>query len=311
MMSPTMITEDTMKKQYSFTFAFVVLMILVSPFTGCVSKQWDAVSGVVYRVEVSRVIDGDTISVILPDGSTGTIRFLGVDAPELSPESNNPFEYEGITDVYCLASYGMIAKSDVTDLLLDEQIDIEFDASAGSKDVFDRWLAYIYLTNGSDFNELLLKQGYAQVYTKQTFSKKDVYLSLQEEAMKNHTGLWSCSIIESSSLYISSVHYDALGDDRTNLNDEYVQITYTGNTTGSDSIELTGCMLKDDDGTQFSFPTGFYLYNGQTITIYTGSGESTQSELFWGSTTPIWNNEEDTAYLLDDSGNLLDLYTWG
>lgn len=310
-MSNMMVKEDKKTKQHFFTLVLIILMILVSPFTGCVSKQWDPVSGEEYRVEVTRVIDGDTISVILPDGSTGTIRFLGVDAPELSPESNNPLEYEGITDVNCLASYGMIAKSYVTDLLLDEQIDIEFDAFAGSKDIFDRWLAYIYLANGSDLDELLLKQGYAQVYTKQVFSKKDVYLSFQKEAMDDHAGLWSCSIIESSSLYISSVHYDALGDDRTNLNDEYVQITYTGNKTGSDSIDLSGYMLKDDDGTQFSFPTGFYLFNGQTITIYTGSGESTQSALFWESTTPIWNNEEDTTYLLDDSGNILDLYTWG
>jgi len=47
-----------------------------------------------------------------------------------------------------------------------------------------------------------------------------------------------------------------------------------------------------------------------TVTIYTGSGVDTQDKLYWGSNSPIWNNDHDTAYLKDNEGNLVDSWRW-
>lgn len=49
---------------------------------------------------------------------------------------------------------------------------------------------------------------------------------------------------------------------------------------------------------------------GATITVYTGGGTDTDSELYWGSGSAIWNNDGDTASLYDGSGALVDSYSW-
>ena len=294
------------------SFCFLILFLLSSAFLGCITTtSWSPISNETYTVLVTQVIDGDTISIILPDGNKGTLRFLGVDTPELSAESNNPFEYGNITDMDCLATYASIAKTYVADRLLDKEVLIEFDAFSGFKDHYDRWLSYVYLLNGTDINALLLGQGYARVYTKETFSKKASYLVVENAARQDKKGLWSCTDRDSYGVSISLVWYDAAGDDRTNLNDEYVCVTYTANETGDTSIDLTGYSLNDDDGNRFMFPDGLTLADGQIITIYTGQGENTYTELYWGSNTPIWNNDGDTAYIQDDKEVVVDIYQWG
>ena len=58
----------------------------------------------------------------------------------------------------------------------------------GYRDRYGRLLAYVYV-NGTDFNALLLKEGYARVYVTK-FKKLEYYLKLQEIAMKERRGLW-------------------------------------------------------------------------------------------------------------------------
>ncbi len=50
---------------------------------------------------VIRVVDGDTVSVSFLDGSTDTVRLLGVDTPEMFT-ANKANEYGNITDTVCL-----------------------------------------------------------------------------------------------------------------------------------------------------------------------------------------------------------------
>ncbi len=100
---------------------------------------------------------------------------------------------------------------------------------------------------------------------------------------------------------ISSINYDAPGNDWDNLNGEYVIIR----NNGSENTDLTGWHLTDAASHTFTFPS-FTLNTGSTVTIYTGSGSNTQTSLYWGSSTPIWNNDTDTAYLYDADGNLID-----
>jgi len=100
---------------------------------------------------------------------------------------------------------------------------------------------------------------------------------------------------------INNIIYDAPGNDWDNLNGEYVIIQ----NNGSENADLTGWQLKDSYGHTFTFPS-FILNSGSTVTIYTGSGSGTQTSLYWGSSTPIWNNDTDIASLYDADGNLID-----
>ena len=55
------------------------------------------------------------------------------------------------------------------------------------------------------------------------------------------------------------------------------------------------------------FPTGFTLGAGARVRIHSGCGTDAADELFWcTSGSAIWNNDGDTAFLVDPSGNLVD-----
>ncbi len=55
---------------------------------------------------------------------------------------------------------------------------------------YGRYLAYVYLENGTDFNALLVKNGLARVYKEGKCRKEAYYLQLEEIARANKTGLW-------------------------------------------------------------------------------------------------------------------------
>jgi len=109
------------------------------------------------------------------------------------------------------------------------------------------------------------------------------------------------------SIIIFFVNYDAEGeDDDANLNGEWVEIR----NTGDQDMNMTGWKLHDESGHVFSFPYGFVLKAGQSVKIYTGSGENTASELYWGRNKSVWNNDRDCAYLVDDQGNVVGKRCW-
>lgn len=108
------------------------------------------------------------------------------------------------------------------------------------------------------------------------------------------------------SVVIVTVHYDAAGNDWDNLNDEYVVIKNERN----EAVDMTGWTLSDEANHVYTFPSGFILNAGATVTVYTGSGVDAQDKLYWGSSSPIWNNDGDTVYLKDSEGNLIDIWSW-
>ena len=86
-----------------------------------------------------------------------------------------------------------------------------------------------------------------------------------------------------------------------NLKDEWVKIS----NKGSSPVSLTGWKIGDDGSKHtYTFPS-YTLNSGSTVTVYTGKGTSTATEVYWGSDSPIWNNDGDTAYLFENSGKLV------
>ncbi|MCK4736650.1 MAG: lamin tail domain-containing protein, partial [Methanophagales archaeon] len=100
-------------------------------------------------------------------------------------------------------------------------------------------------------------------------------------------------------------HYDAAGNDHYNLNDEYIVLKNIGGT----SINLERWVIKDKENHTYVFPS-FELLPGATVTIRTGSGTNTATDLYWGSKRAIWNNKGDTVYLYDANKNLVDTKSW-
>ena len=51
-----------------------------------------------------------------------------------------------------------------------------------------------------------------------------------------------------------------------------------------------------------TIPSNTVLGAGETITLHTGNGTSTNSDLYWGSGSAIWNNGGDTITVTNDQG---------
>lgn len=65
-------------------------------------------------------------------------------------------------------------------------------------------------------------------------------------------------------------------------------------------------MLKDESAShRYTFPAGFVLGAGTTVTVYTGCGTNGQASLYWCSGGAVWNNDGDTAFVTDHNGNIV------
>ncbi len=104
-----------------------------------------------------------------------------------------------------------------------------------------------------------------------------------------------------SELALQRVHADADGDDRENLNDEYLVFENTGSST----LDLSGWTITDEAGHTYTVPDGTTLAPGDTITLHTGSGSDTAADLYWGSESPIWNNAGDTVTVRNNQGDVV------
>ncbi len=102
-----------------------------------------------------------------------------------------------------------------------------------------------------------------------------------------------------SGLAVAEINADAEGRDGENLNDEYVVFE----NSGTETLDLSGWTVADDADHTYTIPDGVMLAPGATVTLYTGSGTATDSELYWGSGSPIWNNDGDTVIVTTNEGD--------
>ncbi|HNY88965.1 MAG TPA: thermonuclease family protein, partial [Methanoregulaceae archaeon] len=110
---------------------------------------------------VTRTIDGDTVYLSFPDGRAETLRILGIDTPEMTPEGNDPGKFRGITDPEFLSIWGEEAASYTNEKLTGKIVTISYDPAAGSRDTYGRLLATVILPDGTNHGEDLIRQGLA------------------------------------------------------------------------------------------------------------------------------------------------------
>jgi competence protein ComEC len=102
-------------------------------------------------------------------------------------------------------------------------------------------------------------------------------------------------------LALVEVHADAEGADGENLNDEYIVLE----NTGSETLDLSGWTISDAAGHTYTVSEGTTLDPGATLTVHSGSGSDTASDLYWGSGSPIWNNGGDTVIVRNSQGDVV------
>jgi micrococcal nuclease len=130
-------------------------------------------------VSVVRVVDGDTISVLL-DGSETKVRLIGINAPE-SVDPRRP--------VQC---FGKEAAAHMTELLSQHKVELLYDISQDRYDKYGRLLAYVYRDDGVFINEAMIHDGYAYEYTYKTpYEFQQEFKTTEREARSEANGLWS------------------------------------------------------------------------------------------------------------------------
>jgi micrococcal nuclease len=140
---------------------------------------------------VDRVIDGDTFVCQFSDGKEEHIRLIGVDAPESrrNEKAERDSQRTG-QDIETIIAQGKKA-SGFSKSYLKPGTTVKLELDVEHRDKYWRLLAYTYLPDGTMFNTLLVKEGYAQIMTiPPNVRHQDLFLELQREARENHRGLW-------------------------------------------------------------------------------------------------------------------------
>ncbi len=296
--------------------AFLILIVLAASclVAGCSTDTGSTEEsrlppGQSETATVTRTIDGDTVSLSFPEGRTETLRILGIDTPEVTPEGNDPGKFRGITDPEFLSIWGEEAASYTRERLDGKVVTISCDPAAGSHDTYGRLLATVILPDGTNHGEDLVRRGLARVFTPETFTLKDHYLSIQEEAMGAQRGVWSGREPDGAGtgqVMIASVHYNAAGDDALNLNDEYLTIRNRGTT----NVDLTAWQIRDSDSFSYTIPPAS-LSPGGIIRIHVGNGTASAGELYMDLDGPVLNNDGDSVTLIDREGTVVSSFSWG
>jgi micrococcal nuclease len=171
----------------STALSIIVLIIVMLARTGKLPPPVINAQPGLYPV--THVSDGDTISVRLPTGETRVVRLIGVDTPE-SVKPNTP--------VQC----GAKAASDHTKAVMTgASVRLAPDPLDSDTDKYGRLLRYVYLPDGTLYNEQLVQQGYGFAYTIFDFAKKSDFIADQASAKAAGKGIWSeCNVDATSDI---------------------------------------------------------------------------------------------------------------
>ena len=218
---------------------------------------------------VTQVIDGDTITVLLEDGKTYTVRYIGMDAPE----SNMPF----FTEAYHANS----------DMVLEKEVVLIKDVS--ETDPYDRLLRYVIVDNIL-VNLELVKTGFAKAMMfPPDVACADTLSSAEQEPQASQIGLWATTATpEPSASQVIIVAVEK--------REEYVDLQNIGEA----DVDLTGWNLVSEKGHQECHLAGL-IKAGETLRVW--AGISQQGGYSCGYSSPIWNNSQpDPAVLYNPQG---------
>ncbi len=234
---------------------------------------------------VVSVYDGDTFTLDTGD----KVRLQWVNTPELRPPE----------------AYGIEAR-DAAEAFLGEKT-VHLFYGPVKQDSYGRLIAAPKV-EGKWLAEHLLELGLGHLFLIPPVEADvdiEALLAAQERARAANRGIWSTDRYQGA-LHITSFHANASGDDRENINGEYLRIC---NVTAR-PVNLDGFRIADASGSSWVLPS-LIVPPGHTFKLHSGVGEhqtdaKSQLAVYLGNDVPIWNNKYDRAVLYDRYGRVLD-----
>ena len=121
---------------------------------------------------MKRVIDGDTL--LLRNGER--VRLIGADIPE-TKHPQKPVQ-----------RFGREAYLSTKRMVEGKEVSLEYDWQR--RDRYGLLLAYVYPTDGTFLNAVIIKQGFGFAYTKYPFKYLEELRMRERGARENGRGLW-------------------------------------------------------------------------------------------------------------------------
>lgn len=225
---------------------------------------------------VLQVLDGDTFQ--LEDGRQ--VRCLGLDAPE----KGEPLAQE--------------ATQTLNRLVGGKPVRLELGRRRQDRD--GRLLAYVFVGQ-SMVNTQLVSLGMAYVRRPLARKYRALFVEAQQQAQAAGLGIWSNA--RARTIRVAHVQARPASGNPQDLNGEFVVLE----NCGDQPLDLTGWTLLDEGHHCYLFPR-FVLAPKARVTVHSGLGRNTDTDLFWGSRAPIWNNNGDTVFVRDSDGRLVLAY---
>lgn len=135
---------------------------------------------------LTEIIDGDTYDFESNSGKEYRIRILGVDTPEVFDDNDPEFWANCNFNETYLTEWGRKSTEFVEDNFEGKQAIIE----KRGIDPYDRQRAKVYVQDEESLSRILLREGYANVFTARSFPEMQEYIDLEEDARQNRKGIW-------------------------------------------------------------------------------------------------------------------------
>ena len=174
---------------------YLLIFILTLAFSSTTfAKSYETHLNKTYPAVITKITDGDTVWVRM-QGKRVKLRLLGIDTPEKysSRKLYRDARKCGVT-VGAMKRLGRLATYHAEKYLYKGQ---RVRVATFGKGYYRRTLAYIILPNGKNFNELMVADGYACVYTYHGHKSRQIsqaefnkLLQLMFRAKKDRRGLW-------------------------------------------------------------------------------------------------------------------------
>jgi len=169
-----------MKYRRIWPLMLFIILVGILIFVVRFSSEKNKIVSAKQSAIVSRVVDGDTIKILIQE-KEDTVRLIGIDAPE-TVSSQEPAQ-----------CFGKNASNIAKETLMNKAIFIESDPTQGDRDEYGRLLRYVFLSDGTNFDEFMLKEGYAREYTfkNNPYKYQSEFKNAEKMAQENKKGLWS------------------------------------------------------------------------------------------------------------------------
>lgn len=263
------------------TRSLVTALLLVAPL----AHAGDAPTGTPpTRATVASVYDGDTVTLDTGD----KIRLRWVNTPELRPAED----------------FGIEAREATKAFVLNKEVELTFDAE-NPRDGYGRVVAGLKTSEG-DLSVHLAERGLGHVFViPPDDTDLTELIAAQGRARQARLGIWTLDAYQGP-LHITSFHANGRGDDAKFVNGEYLRVC----NVSAVPVDLSAYTLTDDDGNKYPLPP-VTIPAGHTVKIHSGKGRdqndpTKQIEAYLQSDTPVWDNDGDTATLVDAKGNRVD-----